>query len=81
MIQDIGYYPFGDGFFSDLTHYVRSGDFVVALFRNAHNANELAFAVGALSHYIGDSLTATHRRPTSPFPSSFRNWKGASGAS
>ncbi|MFZ0339984.1 MAG: zinc dependent phospholipase C family protein, partial [Terracidiphilus sp.] len=55
VIQDIGYYPFGDGFFSDLTHYVRSGDFVVALFRNAHNANELAFAVGALSHYIGDT--------------------------
>jgi hypothetical protein len=55
VIQDIGYYPFGDGFFSNLTHYVRSGDFVVALFRNAHNANELAFAVGALSHYIGDT--------------------------
>ena len=55
VIQDIGYYPFGDGFFSDLTHYVRTGDFVEALFRNAHNANELAFAVGALSHYIGDT--------------------------
>jgi hypothetical protein len=41
--------------YSDLTHYVRSGDFVVNLFRNAQNANELAFAVGALSHYIGDS--------------------------
>jgi hypothetical protein len=56
VIQDIGYYPFGDAFFSDLTHYVRSGDFVVNLFRNAGNANELAFAVGALSHYIGDSI-------------------------
>lgn len=56
VIQDIGYYPFGDIFFSDLTHYVRSGDFVVNLFRNATNADELAFAVGALSHYIGDSL-------------------------
>jgi hypothetical protein len=55
VIQDMGYYPFGDEFFSDLTHYVRTGDFVLALFRNAHNANELAFAVGALSHYIGDS--------------------------
>jgi hypothetical protein len=54
VIQDIGYYPFGDRSFSNLTHYVRSGDFVVALFRNAGNANELAFAVGALSHYIGD---------------------------
>ena len=56
VIQDIGYYPFGDESFSDLTHYVRSGDFVVNLFRNAHNANELAFAIGALSHYIGDSV-------------------------
>ena len=56
VIQDIGYYPFGDASFSDLTHYVRSGDFVVNLFRNAGNADELAFAVGALSHYIGDSI-------------------------
>jgi len=56
VIQDIGYYPFGDLFFSNLTHYVRSGDFVVNLFRNAGNADELAFAVGALSHYIGDSV-------------------------
>ncbi len=56
VIQDMGYYPSGDEFFSNLTHYVRTGDFVVALFRNAHDANELAFAAGALSHYIGDSL-------------------------
>jgi hypothetical protein len=56
VIQDIGYYPFGDASFSNLTHYVRSGDFVVSLFRNAHSANELAFAIGALSHYVGDSI-------------------------
>jgi hypothetical protein len=56
VIQDIGYYPFGDASFSNLTHYVRSGDFVVNLFRNAGNADELAFAVGALSHYIGDTV-------------------------
>jgi len=56
VIQDIGYYPFGDVSYSNLTHYVRSGDFVVNLFRNATNADELAFAVGALSHYIGDSV-------------------------
>ena len=55
VIQDIGYYPFRDASFSNLTHYVRSGDFVINLFRNAGNADELAFAVGALSHYIGDS--------------------------
>jgi hypothetical protein len=71
VIQDIGYYPFGDAFFSDLTHYVRSGDFVVNLFRNAGNADELAFAVGALSHYIGDSIghsTATNLAVPVEFP-------------
>src|SRR3984885_753021 len=56
VIQDIGYYPFGDPFFSDLTHYVRSGDFIVHLFRDAKDANQLAFAIGALSHYIGDNI-------------------------
>lgn len=56
VIQDIGYYPFGDQTFSDITHYIRSGDFVLNLFRNAKNADEMAFAVGALSHYIGDSF-------------------------
>jgi hypothetical protein len=56
VIQDMGYYPLGDKIFSNLTHYVRSGDFVVNLFRNAHNADELAFAVGALSHYVGDTI-------------------------
>jgi Zinc dependent phospholipase C len=55
-IQDFGYYPFGNAFFSDLTHYVRSGDFVLSLLHNAHTPDELAFAVGSLSHYIGDSI-------------------------
>ena len=71
VIQDVGYYPFGDAFFSDLTHYVRSGDFVIALFRNAHSANELAFAVGALSHYVGDTYghsQATNRAVALEFP-------------
>ncbi len=54
-IQDMGYYPFGKEFFSDLTHYVRTGDFIASLFRNARNVDELAFAIGALSHYLGDS--------------------------
>ncbi len=54
-IQDLGYYPFGNGFFSDLTHYVRSGDFISSLLRNARTPDELAFAIGALSHYIGDT--------------------------
>jgi len=71
VIQDIGYYPFGDPTYSNLTHYVRSGDFVVNLFRNATNADELAFAVGALSHYIGDSvghLTAVNLAVPVEFP-------------
>src|SRR5579864_4870707 len=55
-MQDMGYYPFGKRFFSDLTHYVRSGDFVAWLFRNARTINEYAFAIGALSHYLGDSI-------------------------
>lgn len=55
-IQDLGYYPFGKPFFSDLTHYVRPGDFVLSLIRNSKTPDELAFAIGALSHYIGDTI-------------------------
>lgn len=71
VIQDIGYYPFGDQFFSELAHYVRTGDFVVNLFRNAQDADELAFAIGALSHYVGDSIghaEATNRAVPVEFP-------------
>lgn len=55
-VQDMGYYPFGKKFFSNLTHYVRSGDFVAWMLRNASTLNEYAFAMGALSHYLGDSI-------------------------
>jgi len=55
-IQDMGYYPFGKTFFSDLTHYVRTGDFITSLLRNARTVDEYAFALGALSHYIGDNI-------------------------
>jgi hypothetical protein len=54
IIQDMGYYPFSSRIFSDLTHYVRSGDFIVALLREAQDLNEYAFALGALSHYAAD---------------------------
>ncbi|HXR74578.1 MAG TPA: zinc dependent phospholipase C family protein [Bryobacteraceae bacterium] len=64
LIQDFGYYPFANGFIAGLTHYVRTGDFVESLFRNAHDANELAFAIGALSHFIGDSIG--HSEATNP---------------
>src|ERR1700752_3599704 len=47
LIQDLGYYPFGSRFFSNLVHYVRSGDFVAALIRDAQTVDEYAFALGA----------------------------------
>jgi hypothetical protein len=56
LIQDMGYYPFGSKYFSDLTHYVRSGDFVVNLINEAADLNEYAFALGALAHYSADNL-------------------------
>ena len=55
IIQDMGYYPFGSRFFSDLTHYVRSGDFVLALIAASQDLNEYAFALGALAHYAADT--------------------------
>ena len=54
VIQDLGYYPFGSVEFSDLAHYVRSGDFVRELLRESNDANEYAFALGALAHYSSD---------------------------
>src|SRR5213083_1843305 len=62
IIQDMGYYPYGSPFFSDLTHYVRSGDFIQALLRDAQDLNQYAFAVGSLSHYAADN--AGHRLGT-----------------
>jgi hypothetical protein len=54
VIQDLGYYPFGSREFSDLVHYVRSGDFVRELLLESQDVNEYAFALGALSHYTSD---------------------------
>jgi hypothetical protein len=54
VIQDLGYYPFGNKEFSNLVHYVRSGDFVRELLLESQDANEYAFALGALSHYAAD---------------------------
>jgi Zinc dependent phospholipase C len=55
IIQDMGYYPHGSFFFSDLAHYVRSGDFILALLRDAKDLNGYAFALGALAHYAADN--------------------------
>jgi hypothetical protein len=54
VIQDLGYYPFGSREFSDLVHYVRTGDFVRELLLESQDVNEYAFAIGALSHYASD---------------------------
>ncbi len=54
IMQDMGYYPFGSHLFTDLAHYVRSGDFVENLLRGAHDRAEYAFALGALAHYAAD---------------------------
>jgi len=56
VIQDLGYYPFGSKDFSDLVHYVRSGDFVAELLHQSADENEYAFALGALSHYTSDIM-------------------------
>jgi hypothetical protein len=56
VVQDMGYYPFGKKYFSDLLHYVRSGDFVVNLIQESSDVNEYAFALGALAHYCSDNM-------------------------
>ncbi|GAB3571391.1 zinc dependent phospholipase C family protein [Hymenobacter daeguensis] len=55
ILQDMGYYPLGSTLFTNLTHYVRAGDFVRNLLRQARNRNEYAFALGALAHYAADN--------------------------
>jgi hypothetical protein len=67
LIADMGYYPFGSEYFTNLAHYVRSGDFVEALLSEAQNLDEYAFALGSLCHYMGDkyghSLATNHVVP------------------
>jgi len=74
IIQDMGYFPFSSTFYSDLTHYVRTGDFVQTLLKDADEANDLAeyaFALGALEHYVADCnghSKATNRAVAVYFP-------------
>ncbi|HWZ02528.1 MAG TPA: zinc dependent phospholipase C family protein [Mucilaginibacter sp.] len=67
LIADMGYFPFGNVYFTNLAHYVRSGDLVENLISEAQNLNEYAFALGALCHYMGDkyghSLATNHVVP------------------
>jgi hypothetical protein len=55
LVQDMGYYPLGNKFFSDLTHYVRGGDFIANLITESTNLTEYAYALGALAHYCADN--------------------------
>jgi hypothetical protein len=70
VVQDMGYYPFGNKYFSDLVHYVRTGDFVEALIRESSDVNEYAFALGALAHYSSDNMghPAINRAVAIEFP-------------
>lgn len=71
VIQDLGYYPFGSHFFSNLVHYARSGDFVETMIRDARNVDEYAFALGALAHYAADNTghpEAVNRAVAMMFP-------------
>ena len=54
QIQDMGYFPFASHQFSDFVHYVRSGDFVTTMLREATTLDEYAFAIGTLAHYTAD---------------------------
>jgi hypothetical protein len=76
VIQDLGYYPYGSKYFSDLMHYVESGDFVMALLRDARDVNEYAFALGALAHYVSDVAghPAVNRAVAIEYPSLRRKY-------
>ncbi|MVN90179.1 hypothetical protein GO816_03480 [Mucilaginibacter sp. HME9299] len=54
LVADMGYMPGGNSYFTDLLHYVRSGDFIINLLNEAQSLNEYAFALGAMSHYMAD---------------------------
>ncbi len=71
VIQDLGYYPFGSHFFTNVLHYVRSGDFVEAMIRESQTLDEYAFSLGALAHYSSDTSghpIATNRAVALMYP-------------
>lgn len=71
ILQDMGYYPFGSKYFSNLVHYVRSGDFVMNMIGHARNIEEYAFALGTLAHYASDNTghpLATNRAVAIQYP-------------
>ena len=77
IIQDMGYYPFGNHLFTDLTHYVRAGDFIKELLEQAQDLNEYAFALGALAHYSADAIghpVAINRSVPEVYPKLMRKY-------
>lgn len=70
-IADLGYYPFGSHLFTDLLHYVRTGEFLDNMLASARDVNEYAFALGATAHYITDCTghpQATNRAVPDIYP-------------
>lgn len=51
---DMGYFPGGVAFLSDLSHHVRTGALTRCFFDRASTPTEVAFAWGWLTHVIGD---------------------------
>jgi len=77
IAPDIGYFPFGSPFFTNLIHYVRSGDYVNALIDDARDINEYAFALGFLSHYMADKYghsLATNKSVPILYPKEHRKY-------
>ena len=71
VIHHLGYYPFGSVEFSNLVHYVRSGDFVCELLAQSQDANEYALP-WARCRIMSRILTATPRS-TGPSRSNIRS--------
>lgn len=65
---DLGYFPGGHPFLSDLAHYVRTGELTRTLVRSARTPTERAFAQGWLTHVLADQAihpiigSAVHER-------------------
>jgi len=77
IIQDMGYYPFGNHLFTDVTHCVRAGDFIKELLDQAQTLNEYAFALGALAHYSADIVghaVAINRSVPEMYPQLMRKY-------
>lgn len=55
VAPDLGYFPGGDRVLSDLAHCVRTGVLARTLLQTAGSEVERAFALGWLTHFLGDA--------------------------